>query len=239
VGLPADTTDWAPETRTLSDGSFTLRLPGTGPWTLDLDEQGLILDGGPVPVDLAGARGEPRPVRLAATVDPLDGRIEIEIRDAETGEVVPDADYEYAWRQTRGAASSEGTAPVVREKAGLGTHRFVFAAPGQVRTAIEVEISAQQRDVKTKVLLPRSDAVRLTSVEPGSPAEAAGLRADDRILRYGDTRVRNVTELAAALQATAPTDLVRLEILRGGASQTLTAHGGRMGVRIENTRTSP
>ena len=235
----SEPTDWTPETRTAPDGSFTLRLPGPGPWLIDLDEEDLYLDAGAVPVDLSRARGAAEPVNLVATVDPQDGRIEIVVRDAETGEVVPDAEYQYSWRHTSGAGSSEGAAPVVVENAGLGTYRFALSATTQVGTSVEIEVTARQRNVKTAVSLPRSDAVRLRAIEPASQAEAAGLRVGDVVLRYADTRVRNLQDLAAALKATSPTDLIRLEILRAGAAQTVTVHGGRLGVELENTRASP
>jgi hypothetical protein len=213
---------------------LTLRLPGTGPWTLDLDEQGLILDGVRCrSTSRARARAAARPPR--GTVDPLDGRIEIEIRDAGDGEVVRRGLREYAWRQTRGAASSEGTAPVVRE--GRPRHPSL-----RVRGSRRSARRSRSRSRRSSATSERRSSCRaptrsgLTSVEPGSPAEAAGLRADDRILRYGDTRVRNVTELAAALQATAPTDLVPRDP-PGGPRRPMTARRAH-GVRIENTRTS-
>ena len=234
-----DLAEWTPETRTAADGSFTLRLPGAGPWMIDLDEEDLFLAGGPVPADLSLSRGTPEPVSLAATVDPRDGRIEIEVRDAESGEVVPDADYEFSWRHTVGAGSSEGAAPVLLERAGLGTYRFVVEAPAQVPTPIAVEVTAKQRIVRTTVSLPRSNAVRLRAVEAGSQAETAGLRAGDLVVRYADTQVRNVADLARVLKTTAPSDLVRLEIVRGGTSQTLTVRGGRLGVALENAHASP
>ncbi|HYG66314.1 MAG TPA: M20/M25/M40 family metallo-hydrolase, partial [Anaeromyxobacteraceae bacterium] len=58
--------------------------------------------------------------------------------------------------------------------------------------------------------------VRLTGVRAGSPAERAGLAADDVLVRLGATRVMNLQDLAFALRSHRPGDEVEVEWTRGG-----------------------
>jgi len=52
-------------------------------------------------------------------------------------------------------------------------------------------------------------------VEPGSPAAAAGVRPGDVIVRLGDTEVRGVSDLVAAVRARKPGETVGLVLVRG------------------------
>lgn len=61
--------------------------------------------------------------------------------------------------------------------------------------------------------------VRITGTVPGSPAENAGLKEGDIIMRIGDAPITGMREFADALKAHAPGDKVRITVLRG--SQTV------------------
>lgn len=58
--------------------------------------------------------------------------------------------------------------------------------------------------------------VALTGVRPGSPAEGAGLRAGDVLLRLGTTRLLGLQDLAFALRSHRPGDEVEVEWERAG-----------------------
>ena len=65
--------------------------------------------------------------------------------------------------------------------------------------------------------------VRVVRVTPDSPAEAAGLRVGDRIVRIDDTQVHGLASFYKALWSNdAPEREVHLEILRGDATQAVT-----------------
>jgi serine protease Do len=65
--------------------------------------------------------------------------------------------------------------------------------------------------------------VRVVRVAPDSPAETAGLRVGDRIVRIDDTPVRGLASFYKALWGSdSPEREVRLEILRGDATQAVT-----------------
>ena len=59
------------------------------------------------------------------------------------------------------------------------------------------------------------------TVEPGSCAEKAGLRAEDIITQIGDTPVSSYTDLTAALRGFSAGDTTTLKVYRGGEELTL------------------
>lgn len=67
------------------------------------------------------------------------------------------------------------------------------------------------------------EGVQLSGVRPGSPAEKAGLKAGDIIVKFGDKTVRNVEEYTVALGAHKPGDRVDITVKRGRETVTLTA----------------
>jgi S1-C subfamily serine protease len=76
--------------------------------------------------------------------------------------------------------------------------------------------------------------VLLSGVSAGSPAEKAGLRADDVLVRMGDVKIENVEDFTLALRARKPGDKVAVEVLRGGKSLGVRHHA-----RTSLIRTSP
>ncbi len=71
--------------------------------------------------------------------------------------------------------------------------------------------------------------VRLTGVRTGGPAELAGIRAGDIIVRIGDHTVANLYDMTSALNAHQPGDTVRITVRRGADDVMLTAVLGRRG----------
>ncbi|WP_035802881.1 M20/M25/M40 family metallo-hydrolase [Deferrisoma camini] len=61
--------------------------------------------------------------------------------------------------------------------------------------------------------------VRLSGVTPGSPAEAAGLRAGDVVDRVGGAEVRSLADLGRVLKAHRPGDQVEVVFRRGGETK--------------------
>jgi len=56
--------------------------------------------------------------------------------------------------------------------------------------------------------------VRFTGVSPGSPAEKAGIRAGDVLVRFGDKEIRNIYDYTYALQGRKPGEKVTLVVQR-------------------------
>jgi Zn-dependent M28 family amino/carboxypeptidase len=67
----------------------------------------------------------------------------------------------------------------------------------------------------------QSDGMKLDGVRPGSPAEKAGLRAGDFILRLGKTPVKNVYDYTYALGEMRPGEEVEVLIRRDGREMTV------------------
>ncbi|HET7876435.1 MAG TPA: M28 family peptidase [Methylomirabilota bacterium] len=65
--------------------------------------------------------------------------------------------------------------------------------------------------------------VRITGVRPGSPAEKAGVRAGDVIVKFGPVTVKTLTDLTFALRGQRPRDRVEVRFLRDGREHQVEA----------------
>jgi C-terminal processing protease CtpA/Prc len=71
--------------------------------------------------------------------------------------------------------------------------------------------------------------VRITGVRAASPAERAGLQAQDIIIRIGETDVTDLQTMTNALRQHKPGDVVEVRFLRNGAEQSATVTLGERG----------
>jgi peptidase M28-like protein/PDZ domain-containing protein len=71
--------------------------------------------------------------------------------------------------------------------------------------------------------------VKLSGVTPGSPADQAGIRAGDVIIRFDKEEVGTLEAMTVALRKREPGDSVRITVLRDGKEVVLTAVLGRRG----------
>ncbi|MCW3097640.1 MAG: putative aminopeptidase [Chthonomonadaceae bacterium] len=67
------------------------------------------------------------------------------------------------------------------------------------------------------------EGVQLTGVREGSPADKAGLKAGDIIVKFGDLTVKSVQDYTVALSGHKPGDIVKIVVQRGSETVTLTA----------------
>jgi serine protease Do len=89
-------------------------------------------------------------------------------------------------------------------------------ARGSVMQAyLGVSVGALTPSIRDRLGVKTSDGALVLSVEPNSPAAAAGVRPGDVIVRLGDTDVHNVNDLSAALRAKKPGEQVTLVVVRG------------------------
>jgi putative serine protease PepD len=65
------------------------------------------------------------------------------------------------------------------------------------------------------------NGAQIAAVQPGSPAEAAGLRAGDVVTKVGDAPVADFADLMARVGANSPNDQVSLTVTNGGAERTV------------------
>jgi serine protease Do len=97
-------------------------------------------------------------------------------------------------------------------------------ATGKVtRGRLGVQIQALTPELAKSFRLENTNGVLVASVEPGSPAEKAGLQAGDVILSFDGKPVQNANELPRIVAATKPGTGVALEVWRGGAKRQIKA----------------
>ena len=71
--------------------------------------------------------------------------------------------------------------------------------------------------------LPQPGGVEVTLVRPGSPAEAAGVKAGDVVAEYNGQKVQGIEQFSRLVRETPSGRQVRLRVMRNGSAQVLTA----------------
>ncbi len=84
-----------------------------------------------------------------------------------------------------------------------------------VRGYIGAGIQDLSEELAQSFGLNRRDGVLLGSIDPGGPAQRAGLQPGDIITRFGNQRIQDTPTLLAAVAAVKPGTRVRVEYLRG------------------------
>lgn len=65
------------------------------------------------------------------------------------------------------------------------------------------------------------EGLKISDVTPNSPAQKAGLKTDDIIIKFGETTIKNIYDYTGVLSKYKPDDVVELVIKRGGETVTL------------------
>ncbi|HXF65377.1 MAG TPA: Do family serine endopeptidase [Burkholderiales bacterium] len=95
---------------------------------------------------------------------------------------------------------------------------------GEVRRGrLGVELADLTPDLARKLGVSASEGAVIASVQPGSPAERAGLRERDVVVGVNGRAIRGASELRARLGLTPVGEEVELRVLRGGESRTVRA----------------
>jgi hypothetical protein len=66
-----------------------------------------------------------------------------------------------------------------------------------------------------------SEGFKLSGVSPGGPAEKAGLKSGDTMIKFGDREINNIYDFVYALQDHVPGDVVKVIVKRGNDKLTL------------------
>ncbi|MEJ5368999.1 MAG: PDZ domain-containing protein [Bryobacteraceae bacterium] len=97
---------------------------------------------------------------------------------------------------------------------------FFFQTGGSYLGVGVKEIDAE----RAKALkLKEEHGVEITTVEPDSPADKAGLKPGDVVLEYNGQRVEGTQQFVRFVRETPPGRTVRLTVFRQGSTQTVTA----------------
>jgi serine protease Do len=81
--------------------------------------------------------------------------------------------------------------------------------------------------------------VELTQLEPGGPAEKAGMKVGDVIVEFNGQKIDGTEQFVRMVRETPPGRQVKLGVLRKGASQTLTATIGQKKELEPRARVAP
>jgi serine protease Do len=87
------------------------------------------------------------------------------------------------------------------------------------RGRIGVQIQDVNQALANSFGLPKPQGALISGVEPGSPAEKAGLKSGDVVLGVNGKQVNQLSELSGAIAATKPGSNARLQIWREGKSR--------------------
>jgi membrane-associated protease RseP (regulator of RpoE activity) len=101
---------------------------------------------------------------------------------------------------------------------------FVFTGGGNYLGIYAEDVT---KDNASKYGLRESSGVVVTEVAKDSPAERAGLKKGDVILRFDDELVTSARKLTRLINEAAPQHTTKLIIARNGAEQTLSATLGK------------
>ncbi|MFN8558647.1 MAG: trypsin-like peptidase domain-containing protein [Dehalococcoidia bacterium] len=109
------------------------------------------------------------------------------------------------------AVSSQVAIPVVK----------ALIDNGQVKRGyLGVLSSPVTKESAGSMKLPVSEGARLTRVDSGTPADRAGLKAEDIIVKIGATEVRSVSDVSLAMTQYGPNQKVSVEYVRGNDRRT-------------------
>ncbi|SNS75092.1 serine protease Do [Noviherbaspirillum humi] len=90
------------------------------------------------------------------------------------------------------------------------------------RGRIGVQIGEVTRDVADSLGLPRAQGALVQRVEPGAPAEKAGLEAGDIILKFNGSNIEKSSDLPRLVGATKPGTKATVNVWRKGAVRDVT-----------------
>ena len=89
------------------------------------------------------------------------------------------------------------------------------------RGRIGVQIQEVNQALANSFGLPKPQGALISGVEPGSPADKAGLKSGDVVLGVNSKEINQLSELSGAIAATKPGNNARLQVWREGKSRDI------------------
>jgi serine protease Do len=99
----------------------------------------------------------------------------------------------------------------------------IVATGKATHARLGVTIQEVNQTLADSFKLDKPEGALVASVEPGSPAEKAGLRPGDVIIKANGQPIVSSGDLPAIIGSAAPGDQAKLELVRQGARETVTA----------------
>lgn len=91
------------------------------------------------------------------------------------------------------------------------------------RSYLGFNLQDLDRNLAESYNLPKPEGSLITNVQPNSPAQKAGLKAGDIILKFNGTPISRTSELLNYLNRTMPNQTVQLEVLRDDKKRNISA----------------
>lgn len=104
-----------------------------------------------------------------------------------------------------------------------GERQLLLGGPSLSRTFLGIQLVSLTPELCKHFAVASSQAVMVSKVEAGSPAEAAGVEVGDVITRIDGLPVESASRLAREIAERKPGDVVNLEVWRDGRASTLSA----------------
>jgi serine protease Do len=92
-----------------------------------------------------------------------------------------------------------------------------------VRGRLGITLGEVSKEVAEALRLPKASGAAVTSVEPGSPAEKAGIRSGDVILKFENRVIDRWNELPRMVGAIKPGTKVTVQVWQGGKAKDIQA----------------
>lgn len=99
--------------------------------------------------------------------------------------------------------------------------RDLRSEPAGPSTYMGVVIESVPRVLRDYIDLPRGVGILVSSVSGGSPAEKAGIQANDIIYKFDDQLIINFSQLSALIDIKGPGAIIPVEVVRKGEHLTL------------------
>ncbi len=96
------------------------------------------------------------------------------------------------------------------------------------RGRIGVQIQDVNQALANSFGLPKPQGALISGVEPGSPADKAGLKSGDVVLGVNGKQIGQLSELSGAIAATKPGNNARLQVWREGKSRDIDVKVGEL-----------
>jgi serine protease Do len=94
---------------------------------------------------------------------------------------------------------------------------------GRVPAFLGVATETITPEIADEIGVDADSGAVILEVTPGSPADEAGLREEDVLVRLGDTTIESASDVPDAIRQHQPGDEVEVEVIRGGQRETVTA----------------
>ena len=91
------------------------------------------------------------------------------------------------------------------------------------RSYLGIFLQDIDRNLAEAYKLPKPEGSLVTQIAPGSPADKAGFRAGDVIMKYNGTAISRTADLLNYLNRTQPNQTIQMEVLRDDKPKVITA----------------